>query len=61
MKIFVLLLTIWGTEDVPQVWALDTALSGEDCIQGMLDAANTAEKMGASLSCEFDLGEPWDE
>lgn len=55
---FVLLLTIWNTtSNVPEVYVLDHALSGEDCI-AQLEDSYQPNSVG-SLSCEVDHG--WEE
>jgi len=52
---FVLLLTLWSAETpVPEVYVLDHALTGEDCIEQLLDSYQP-DSIG-TLSCEVDHG-----
>ena len=50
---FVLLLTLWASDSPkPEVWVLDSGLSGEQCIAQM-EAGYSPTMMGI-LSCEVD-------
>ncbi len=52
---YVLLLTLWSeTTPVPEVYVLDHALTGEDCIAALEDSYRP-DSMG-TLSCEVDHG-----
>lgn len=52
---FVLLLTLWSAESrAPEVYVLDHALTGEDCIAQLMDSYKP-DSLG-TLSCEVDHG-----
>ena len=51
---FVLLLTLWGAE-TPIVDVLDGGLTGEDCIERLIE--EQAKSPIGILSCELDGGE----
>ena len=50
---FVLLLTLWSADTPrPEVYVLDSGLTGEDCIERLLESY--AEDSIGTLSCEVD-------
>ena len=56
---YVLLLTVAIGTDEPHggtlyTWALDTGLTGAECIAALEAATPTADMMGAILACERD-------
>lgn len=54
--VFVLLLTIWPTGTPrPEVYALGTGLTGEQCIAQLIDSYSPTSV--GILSCEVDHGE----
>ena len=53
MKLFVLLMTIHYADGDTDVYVIDHALSGADCIQSVLDHAHR-EVGGVVFSCEID-------
>ena len=57
MKVFVLLLTLWG-EDIPEVYVIDFNMTGEDCISTLSIEYDkrVAMELGGILSCEIDEG-----
>jgi hypothetical protein len=57
---FMILMTIYTLGQQPQELVMDSNLTGEDCISGMIEAKKFAEKVGGVLSCEFDNAQPWD-
>lgn len=55
---FVLLLTVWNTvSPAPDVYVLDSGLTGEACIFAMHDFRAMEDNGIGNLSCEFDYGE----
>jgi len=62
---FAFLATLW-TPHGADVYVLDSALTGQDCIERMMDGASAAtdnngqpvDLTGATLSCEFDAATP---
>lgn len=59
--LFVFLVTVWTADGTPpDVYAMDTGLTGEDCIAALIDYHATAVAMGWSASCEIDAAEPFE-
>lgn len=57
---FVFLLTIWTADNhIPQVYVMDSAMTGEDCIEAVLEYnATTPNWSHGNPSCEIDLAGP---
>ncbi len=58
MTQFILLLTIWTAETPhPDVYVIDSGMSGTDCIEAMIATEAEAEHLRGILSCEFDYAD----
>ena len=56
MTKFAFIVTIWFADGTPpDVYVMDSNLTGEDCIAAMIDYAPTAAAMGWIGSCEIDF------
>ena len=54
---FVLLLTVWNiVSPAPDVYVLDSGLTGEECIAAMFDWQSAEDNGLGNLSCKFDYG-----
>ena len=52
---YILLLTIWSADTPqPDVYVLQSGLTGEQCIAGMVDFKPMEDNGVGNLSCEFD-------
>ena len=58
MTQFILLLTLWTAESAhPDVYVLDSGMSGMDCIEAMIATESEAVELRGILSCEFDYAD----
>jgi len=54
MKTFILLLTVWSSDNPPSVYVLDHDMSGAECVAAMESFVAFEDDGIGTLSCEFD-------